>query len=309
MKKISKYFRSHIGPHHIEFQTETNWQELQGRQPVFIFDFFAQQPALRYSINDHIAELCGINLLSLDIMWVDGQEKYLDDQIDSFWLWNKEGLIPFAVVGGDAHQGPFKNVAGILFLNPFSADKAEAMEVLLLHVSKEPAITKVASSFAELSIIKTKTDRVRSEEIKQEGNALFGQGEFEQAADKFFEAMLVDPTNPNPYNNLGMITQVTGTSKKRGELFVQLSFLVDPTYTNGMRGYSGYLAGRGKFKKAIKLLQRCVALEPIANNYSILAEFYLEAGKTNQAKEAAEKALDLDSACERALKVYDEVNV
>lgn len=294
LKKLSKSFRTHIGPHQIEIPKNENWQGLLNHQPIFIFDFFAISKSLRYNITSYISELCEINVSSADIVWVDGQDEFLNDNVLSFWFWDKNDLVPFAFVGKESHKGPFNPCDGVLFLNTNKGEKPEDMEVLLLSTKRDHALTRVASSFEDLSIIKTSLDREQSEQIKQEGNGLFGQENFDGAADKFYQAIIVDPTNPNPYNNMGMITQVAKILPKRGEFFTQLSYLVDPTYTNGMRGYSGYPASQGDFKKAIKLMKKCVELEPSAQNHGILARFYFDAGKYKKAQRFGEKALQLD---------------
>lgn len=56
MKKISKQFRPHVGPHQIEITDNKNRQSLSGKQPVFIFDFFTLEQPLRYSITSYIAK-------------------------------------------------------------------------------------------------------------------------------------------------------------------------------------------------------------------------------------------------------------
>ncbi|MHA7060023.1 tetratricopeptide repeat protein [Aquimarina sp. M1] len=294
LKKISKTFRSQIGPHTIEISSNENWQGLSGHQPIFIFDFFAISKSLRYHITSYISELCKINISSADIAWVDGQDEFLKDDLLSFWFWDQNGLVPFAFIGKEAHQGPFNPIDGVLFLNTTTGKQYENMEVLFLSTKKEHALTRIANNFHDLNIIKTSRDRDQSEHSKQEGNGLFGQGNFDAAAAKFYEAMRIDPTNPNPYNNLGMITQVAKIMPERGEFFTQLSYLVDPTYTNGMRGYSGYPASQGNYKKAIKLMKECADIEPSAQNYGILTRFYFDAGNYKNAKITGQKALQLD---------------
>ncbi|MFD2564629.1 tetratricopeptide repeat protein [Aquimarina rubra] len=303
LKKLSKSFRTDIGPHQIEIAKNENWQGISGDQPIFFFDFFAIGKPLRYNLTSYIAELCEINISSADIVWVDGQDKFLKDGLLSFWFWDQNDLIPFAFIGKEAHKGPFHPIDGVLFLNTNTGKEPATMEILLLSTKREHKLTRVANKLDDLSIIKTNPDRGQSEQIKQEGNGLFGQGNFDGAAEKFYEAMLVDPTNPNPYNNMGMITQVAKILPKRGEFFTQLSYLVDPEYTNGMRGYSGYPASQGNFKKSIKLIKKCVEIEPSAQNYGILARFYFDAGKYKKAQHAGEEALQLDPDHTEALDI------
>ncbi|WP_299442437.1 hypothetical protein [uncultured Aquimarina sp.] len=294
LKKLSKSFRAHIGPHQIETSKNESWQGISGIQPIFFFDFFAIGKPLRYKITSYISELCEINISSADIVWVDGQDEFLKDDLLSFWFWDQNDLIPFAFVGKESHKGPFHSIEGVLFLNTTTGKEPSTMEVLLLSVKRDHKLTRIANKLDDLSIIKRNPDRDQSEQIKQEGNGLFGQGNFDDAADKFYEAMLVDPTNPNPYNNMGMITQVARTMPERGEFFGQLSYLVDSQYTNGMRGYSGHLASQGNFKKSIKLMNRCIQIEPSAQNYGILARLAFDSDNHEKAQLACQKCLQLD---------------
>ncbi|WP_130734123.1 M48 family metallopeptidase [Flavobacterium sp. J27] len=270
-----------LGPHYLLTDNDSKWQGLTGEQPIFIFNYLEIDKLLQYKIKNDIAEKANIKITSLDIIWVEGQEELLEKDILSFWLWEENGLIPFAFIGKEAHKGPFQDCEGVLFINTKSKSKKD----ILFYAIKNNTISKVADQYEKIPVIERSFDRNLSETIKHQGNQLFGEEKFEAAANEFFKAMYIDPTNPNPYNNIGMISQVTKKRYPRGEFFMQLSFLVDPNFTNGMRGYSGYPASNGNFEKSIEIMKNCIAIEPSIQNYIILANFYLESSNLEEGKQ------------------------
>ncbi len=294
MKKM-KEIHSYLGIHRINLSDSNNSLELQDSMPVFIFDYLSMSKHLRHELSDYTCQLCGYNPTSLDIIWVDGQDEFLKKDLLSFWLWDDNGLIPFAYIGKGAEKGPFSGHEGVLFLNATNHTEFNEMPIVLLNVEKDNVkLVSVADNFEALKIVKSKTNRQLSEQLKQEGNALFGKGDLEAAVNKFFEALQADSTNPNPYNNIGMVSQISNAHLDRGEAFFQLSFLADPEYTNGMRGYSGILASRGYLKKAIKIMKECIKLEKSALNYSILSRYYLDSNDTESAEKYYKKGIEID---------------
>lgn len=291
MKELHNY----IGIHQINLSGSNNSLALPDFMPIFIFDYLSMSKNLRYKLSVHTCELCGYHPTSLDIAWVDGQEKLLKKDLLSFWLWDDNGLIPFAYIGKGAEKGPFSQHEGVLFLNATNHTILDEMPIVLLNVEKDNVmLVPVADNFKALKIVKSKTNRQLSEQLKQEGNAFFGKGDLEAAIDKFDDAIQADFTNPNPYNNIGMTTQIANKHLNRGEAFFQLSYLIDPEYTNGMRGYSGVLANRGNLKKAIKIMKKCIKLEKAALNYAILSRYYLDNDDTENAEKFYKKGVKID---------------
>ncbi|NMH86761.1 tetratricopeptide repeat protein [Flavivirga algicola] len=313
--------RKHIGIHQINLAGTNKELELQDAMPIFIFDYLSMSKPLRTRLAIHTCELSGNKFGSLDMIWVDGYDKILKEDLSSlendsnFWFWDSNGLIPFAYIGKGAEKGPFSEHEGVLFLdatNNFRFEENhtgfEDMPIVLFHVEKDnEKLVPIADNFKALKIVKNKTDRQLSEQIKQEGNALFGEGDFEAAAEKFYEAIQADYTNPNPYNNLGMISQATRDYWDRGETFFQLSFLVDPKYTDGMRGYSGFPASRGDFEGAIKIMTKCVEIEKSALNYAILSRFYLDSGDIENAKKFYKEGAQIDPNHPKLLEVEESL--
>lgn len=278
--------REHIGAHQINLSGCTDSSKLEGNIPIFVFDYLSMSETLRYQLSVHTCELCGYNPGSLDISWVDGQEELLKEGLSSFWFWDDNGLIPFAYIGKGAEKGPFSEHDGVLFLNTMNTKEFDKMSVILLNVEKDNVkLTTVADNFKALEIIKNKTNRQLSEQLKQEGNSFFGEGNFDAALQNFYKAIQADYTNPNPYNNIGMVSQATGNYLSRAEAFFQMSYLVDPEYTNGMRGYSSILASKGNLEKAIEIMKDCIQIEKSALNFAILSRYYLD----NDDRENAEK--------------------
>ena len=305
MEKLTEFIQNHLGPHQIAILDENSGQELTNTKPIFVFNYLELEKSLQYAIKEDIAEQANINLTSLDIIWVEGQEQFLSDKIDSFWLWDENGLLPFAFVGKEAQKGPFNKYEGVLFINTRSENETP----VLLYSITNKRITKVATNVKELDIIKVTPNRELSESIKQTGNSFFGQGKFDEAANEFYKAIVVDPTNPNPYNNIGMITQVANILPERGEFYSQFSYLVDPTYTHGMRGHSHYPFIKGNFEKTINLMERCVELEPSVQNYCILARFYLDSANIDKGIKCYKKAKKIDPNSPDVIKTKERIAV
>ncbi len=313
--------RKHIGIHQINLAGANNELELQDDMPIFIFDYLSMDKSLRTRLSIYTCELSGNKFGSLDVVWVDGYDKILKEDLSSlendsyFWFWDRNGLIPFAYIGKGAEKGPFNEHEGVLFLdatNNFRFEENhtgfEDMPIVLLNVEKDNVkLVPIADNFNALKIAKNNTDRQLSEQIKQEGNALFGEGDFEAAAEKFYEAMQADYTNPNAYNNLGMISQITNEYLDRGEAFFQLSFLVDPEFTHGMRGYISFPTSRGDFESAIKIMTKCIEIEKDALNYAILSRLYLDNDDIETAEKFYEEGLEIDPDHPELLKVEERL--
>lgn len=291
MKEIQK----HIGIHKINLSGSCNSLKLQDSMPIFIFDYLSMSKHLRHELSTHSCKICGYNPTSLDTVWVDGQDQLLKKDLLSFWLWDDNGLIPFAYIGNGAEKGPFNQHEGVLFLNATNHTGFNEMPIILLNVEKNNVkLVTIADNFESLKIEKNKPNRKLSEKLKQEGNASFGEGDIEVAFDKFHDAIKADFTNPNPYNNIGMISQITNSFLNRGEAFFQLSYLVDSKFTDGMRGYSSILASKGHLKSAIKVMTECIKLEESALNYAILSEYYLDTNDRENAEKFYDKGIEID---------------
>lgn len=285
MKKIQK----EIGVHLIKLSDSSD------SLPIFIFDYLSMSKHLRYQLSEYTCKLCGLTPGSLDITWVKGQDELLRNKLPSFWFWDDNGLIPFAYIGKGAEKGPFNEHEGVLFLNTTNHTEFNEMPIVLLNVEEENvSLVPIADNFESLEIIKKTPNRELSEELKKEGNAFFGEGNLDAAANKFYEAIQTDVTNPNPYNNIGMITQITRKYLHRGEAFFQLAYLVAPEYTDGMRGYTSILANKGSFKKAIKIMKKCAKIEKSALNYAILSGFYIDNNDLENANKFYKKGLKVD---------------
>ncbi len=314
--------RKHIGLHQINLAETTNEIELRDAMPIFVFDYMAMSKPLRTRLSIRTCELCGYKFGSLDMVWLDGYDKILTEDLSSlendskFWFWDCNGLVPFAFIGKGAEKGPFNDHEGVLFLDATNNIRFEEnhtpfedMPIVMLHVNKDNAkLVRLADNFKALNIVKNETDRQLSESIKQEGNSYFGEGDFEAAAEKFYAAMQADYTNPNPYNNLGMISQATGDYLERGETFFQLSFLIDPDYTNGMRGFSSFLANRGDFEGAIKVMTTCAEIEKSALNYAVLSRLHLDNSDIENAKTCYNEGVQIDPIHPELLKVEESLN-
>jgi stress-induced-phosphoprotein 1 len=100
------------------------------------------------------------------------------------------------------------------------------------------------------------------EELKQQGNAFFSNGEFESAVDCFTRAIALDPSNHVLYSN-------------RSAAYAQL----------------------GDYEQALQDAEKTVALKPdFAKGYSRKGAALEFLGRKQEARQTYEKGLDVDPA-------------
>ena len=309
MKGFSQEIRKHLGAHQIEIGHSDRVPELNGVQPIFIFDYLSMSDYLRNALMLYTCELSCIEFGSLDIIGIAGDEMIKLEKTSSFWFWDENGLIPFAYVGKGAERGPFNSHEGVLFINTTTHSDSEEMPILLLRMLEdEVELVQIADGFNKLNLTKKTPNRELAEQLKQEGNECFGTGDFEGAADKFYASISADSTYPNSYNNIGMITQVTQEFLERGEACFQLAYLVDPEFTDGMRGSSSIIANRGSWEEAIEIMEACLVIEKSALNYAILARAYADNGEIEKAKKACDQGLELDENHPELARIIEKLN-
>ena len=279
---------SKIGTHQLNLSSKELSETFKHEKEVFVFDYMSMNEFVKSKISYFTIDMLEINLSELDAHFVSGQSEIdILNLNDSFWSWGENKLVPFGFISDKVKRGPFHSHEGILFFSSIPNTSIENIPIVLLETQNKKSLSlhKVADTFSELKLRSSSPNRALSEQLKQEGNAFFGQGNFDSAIASYFEAIKADSSNPNPYNNIGMVyASAEGNHGLRSETFFQLSYLVEPTYVNGMRGYSAELGNRGDLDAAIDVMENAVKAEPSALNYAILSRFYLNNGNTTKAK-------------------------
>lgn len=166
-----------------------------------------------------------------------------------------------------------------------------------------------------------------SEAFKNQGNAHFGNGNLEEAAQCFRRAIELDPRYAEAYTNLGNVFYAQGNLGEAAELYRQAvtfkpglwqarqnlgNVLLDlgqndaaeecfrrvadlvPENAAAMQSLGVIVAQRGDFRQAETLLRRALELQPdYAEAYGNLGSLLLNTGRLPEAEAACRRALEL----------------
>jgi tetratricopeptide (TPR) repeat protein len=149
---------------------------------------------------------------------------------------------------------------------------------------------------------------VASQANNVEGVRLYQQGNYQQAADHFHQAIAQDPTSPEGYYNLAASLHKTGTMYNRPDDLHQAENLYnqclqrDPNHAECYRGLAVLLTETNRQPEAFRLLGNWSAVSPDVPDSRIeLARLHEEMGQTEQAKAQLVEALTVDPHNARAL--------
>ncbi|MCI0332113.1 MAG: tetratricopeptide repeat protein [Planctomycetes bacterium] len=149
---------------------------------------------------------------------------------------------------------------------------------------------------------------IASQAANVEGVRLYQQGNYQQASDRFQQAIAQDPRSPEGYYNLAASLHKTGTLYSRHSDLQQAENLYnqclerDPNHTECYRGLAVLLNESGRQPEAFKLLNHWSSAAPKSPDPKIeLARLLEEVGQTEQAKTQLVDALTIDPHNARAL--------
>jgi tetratricopeptide (TPR) repeat protein len=147
-----------------------------------------------------------------------------------------------------------------------------------------------------------------SQAANVEGVRLYQQGNYQQASDRFQQAIAQDPRSPEGYYNLAASLHKTGTLYQRPSDLQQAENLYnqclerDPNYTECYRGLAVLLNETGRQQDAFQLLNHWSSASPKSPEPKIeLARLLEEVGQSEQAKAQLVDALTIDPNNARAL--------
>ena len=140
-----------------------------------------------------------------------------------------------------------------------------------------------------------------SQAANVEGVRLYQQGNYQQASDRFQQAIAQDPTSPEGYYNLAASLHKTGTLYNRPADLQQAEVLYnqclerDPNHADAHRGLAVLLNETNRQPEAFRLLNSWAAANPKSPEPKIeLARLLEETGQTEQAKTQLVDALTID---------------
>ncbi len=166
----------------------------------------------------------------------------------------------------------------------------------------------LACGFALISLAVSGCSNMQSQAANVEGVRLYQQGNYQQASDRFQQAIAQNPTSPEGYYNLAAALQQTGTLYNRPADLQQAEILYnqclerDPNHADAHRGLAVLLNETGRQTDAFSLLNHWAAANPTSAEPKIeLARLLEETGQTDQAKAQLVEALTVDPHNARAL--------
>jgi len=174
--------------------------------------------------------------------------------------------------------------------------------------AKNSVAVWLACGFAMSSLAVSGCSSMQSQAANVEGVRLYQQGNYQQASDRFQQAIAQNPTSPEGYYNLAAALQQTGTLYNRPADLQQAEILYnqclerDPNHADAHRGLAVLLNETGRQPEAFRLLNSWAAANPTSAEPKIeLARLLEETGQTDQAKTQLVEALTVDPHNARAL--------
>jgi tetratricopeptide (TPR) repeat protein len=166
----------------------------------------------------------------------------------------------------------------------------------------------VLAAFALCLLAATGCSNIQSQAANVEGVRLYQQGNYQQASDRFQQAIAENPKSPEGYYNLAASLHKTGTLYNRPSDLQQAENLYnqclerDPNHTECYRGLAVLLNETGRQQEAFKLLNHWSNANPKSADPKIeVARLLEESGQQEQAKEQLVAALTIDPHNARAL--------
>ncbi|HEY4234193.1 MAG TPA: tetratricopeptide repeat protein [Lacipirellulaceae bacterium] len=172
----------------------------------------------------------------------------------------------------------------------------------------EFAYAWVSAGILATCLATTGCSNVQSQAANVEGVKLFQQGNYQQASDRFQQAIAHDPKSPEGYYNLAASLHKTGTLYNRPGDLQQAEVLYnqclerDPNHAECHRGLAVLLAETNRQPEAFRLLNNWASSNPQSPEPKIeVARLLEESGQVEQAKSQLVDALTVDPHNARAL--------
>jgi tetratricopeptide (TPR) repeat protein len=179
-----------------------------------------------------------------------------------------------------------------------------------IHTDRRPSGPAAAllAGLAAACISAAGCNSIQSQASNVEGVRLYQQGNYQQASDRFQQAIAENPKSPEGYYNLAASLQKVGTLYNRPEDLKQAEILYnqclerDPNHVEAHRGLAVLLNETDRQQQAFQLLNSWAASDPKSADPKIeLARLLEEDGQTEQAKAQLVDALTVDPHNARAL--------
>lgn len=144
--------------------------------------------------------------------------------------------------------------------------------------------------------------------LNAEGVQLYQQARYEEALQRFGQALIYNPSDASAYYNIAAVYHRLGDMYRRAddyaraESYYQLALSKDPHHLAARRGLAVLLVSQGRSTEAVAMLQNWAAMAPgWAEPRIELARLYEELGDRPSAQKLLLEALALDPRNVRAL--------
>jgi tetratricopeptide (TPR) repeat protein len=143
-------------------------------------------------------------------------------------------------------------------------------------------------------------------QLSQQGWQLWQKGQWDEAAERFTEAVKLDPKNQAAWNGLGWATFNSGKMPEAEQAFKRV-IAMNPKHPGGLNGLGQLYLAQKKYDLAEKYLLKAAPQAPAA--WHGLARLYLLQGKFAQAEKYAQMIVDSgqgDKLTDRMLQAAKE---
>ena len=183
-----------------------------------------------------------------------------------------------------------ENFAKALKLKPDYPEAQEGIEKIC------PGLVKWldADSLRQAIVSETRRKDFSMEDKLKQGEALFAEGNIEEA-EKYFSSLLEnDPTNAEILNNLGVIHHTRGNVQEAEGYFLK-ALEAKEDYLDSLLNLADLYQNDKRWKEAALHLEKCIAIDDQAPNpFHQLGTVCLEMGDTEKARIALKKSLELN---------------
>jgi len=147
-----------------------------------------------------------------------------------------------------------------------------------------------------------------AQSLNAEGVRLYQQARYQEALQRFGQALIYDPNDPSAYYNIAAVYHRLWDlyhqpeDDSRAETYYQLALAKDPNHIAARRGLAVLLTARGRTQEAIAMLQNWAASWPQSAEPRVeLARLYEELGDRTLAQKTLLEALAVEPRNVRAL--------
>ncbi|MGQ9503560.1 MAG: tetratricopeptide repeat protein [Thermogutta sp.] len=149
---------------------------------------------------------------------------------------------------------------------------------------------------------------VTTQSLNAEGVRLYQQARYQEALQRFGQALIYDSNDPSAYYNIAAVYHRLSElyhqpeDRSRAETYYQLALTKDPNHMAARRGLAVLLTAQGRSQEAIAMLQNWAASWPQSAEPRVeLARLYEEMGDRASAQKTLLDALAVDPRNIRAL--------